>query len=291
MQMKYEYDRKKKQRVMILGGEGFIGRNIADYLGDCYDCLSVGVEESIFGEKRKDKFIRKNPYIGFVENNYDAVIHLIDNKVSIGSFIKEEEKLIKNVELNSKKHLVLFSSAVVYANPESEYGQRKLALEKFYQDYCAKNKIKLAILRLFNVYGSYQLPDRQGSLVANIFCNYLNGEKITINDPEAKRDFIYAGDISKVIEWVIKNGFEGTDDLAANKSVPIKEILDVIERDVIGNKLDVIIRKDEKERVFSPEAKSGIIKKVRLTDREIGLSCAFDFYKNNLAKIRKQYGL
>lgn len=276
-----------REKILILGGEGFIGRNLADYLAGFYDCYSLGIEKSIFLE-RKDKFIKKNPYVDMLENTYQVIIHLIDNAVTIENFEEKENLLIKNININKNNHLIIFSSAVVYADPKSEYGQRKIKLEKIYQNYCAKNKIKLTILRLFNVYGPYQLPQKQGSLVANIFCNHLNHEKTVINDPDAKRDFIYSSDVAKVTRWVIENKFEGSDDLATNKSISIKELLEIIGRDVMREELDVCM-KNEKKETFSSLAKSGIIKNIRSTELKDGLTGTFNFYKDNLAKINGKH--
>ena len=178
----------KNRKILILGGEGFIGRNIANFLSGHYDCYSVGIEKSKF-DGRKDRFIRKNIYKDRLKNNYAAIIHLIDNPVRGEKFFKEEKKLIKNLELNENNHLIVFSSAAVYANPDSDYGKRKLKLEKIYSDYCKNNGIKLTIFRLFNVFGPYQIPNRQGSLAANTLVNYLNGKTVAINDKKAKRDF------------------------------------------------------------------------------------------------------
>ncbi|MDH4330459.1 MAG: NAD-dependent epimerase/dehydratase family protein, partial [Candidatus Moranbacteria bacterium] len=122
----------EKKNILILGGEGFIGRNIAEFLSsEKYSCSSVGVEESIFSENRKDELKKINPYDCKIENDFDVAIHLIDNRAAEGEdFADAEKKLIENIGLKSKKHLILFSSAVIYANPDSEYGKRKIELER-----------------------------------------------------------------------------------------------------------------------------------------------------------------
>lgn len=278
----------RKKKILILGGEGFIGRNIAAVISKNYDCYSVGIEKSIFSE-RKDKYKKADPYKKKIKNDYDTIIHLIDIKENIDKFEDYEKKLIKNINLNSKNYLILFSSAVVYASPNSDYGKRKLALEKIYKDYCKKNKIKLLILRLFNIYGPYQFPYKQGSLVANIFCNFLNGATTEINDFKAKRDFIYSVDMARAVEWVINNKVEGINDLATNREVLLKDLIADI-KDVIKGKINI---KDNnvKENVECCEAKSSIIKNIRLIKIKKGLAKTFNFYKTNIEIINgKKYG-
>ncbi len=275
----------KNRKILILGGEGFIGRNIANFLSGHYDCYSVGIEKSKF-DGRKDRFIRKNIYKDRLKNNYAAIIHLIDNPVRGEKFFKEEKKLIKNLELNENNHLIVFSSAAVYANPDSDYGKRKLKLEKIYSDYCKNNGIKLTIFRLFNVFGPYQIPNRQGSLAANTLVNYLNGKTVAINDKKAKRDFIFSPDIGKFIRYVIKNSVTGKFDLATNEMVTIEALIKKIETNVIKNKLPLDY-KYVKEEIVCPKAKNKLLENVKTTSLEDGLKKTFVFYKNNLKTINK----
>jgi nucleoside-diphosphate-sugar epimerase len=272
-----------KKNILILGGEGFIGRNISDFLGHYYNCYSVGIEKSAF-KKRKDKFLKINPYKNKIKNVFDVIIHLIDNKIGLKDFSKEEKKLIKNINLNKKNHLIIFSSAVIYANPNSEYGQRKLRLEKIYSDFCRKNKIKLTIFRLFNIYGPYQIPNVQGSLIANVFCNYLNGQKTKINDMNAMRDFIYSKDMAKFVEYSINNNFYGQKDLGSGKLITIRELIEKIER-VVKNNL-IIEDKKNKEDIFCHLAKNKIAKKINLTPIKDGLKETLKFYEKNIKLIR-----
>ena len=269
----------RKKKILILGGEGFVGRNIADFLGGPYDCYSVGIEKSKF-KKRKDKFIKKNPYREKIKNNYDAIIHLIDNLVGIKEFSREEEKLIKNLELGKNNHLIIFSSAAIYANPDSAYGKRKLELERIYADYCGARGIKLTIFRLFNTYGPYQAPNKQGSLVANILTNYLNGKTTKINDKSVKRDFLFSGDIGKFVHCAIKNSIVGTIDLASGRLVSIDDIIRKVEKNVIKDKL-LLDHANVKEKIICPKAKNALLGKVKVIALEEGLKKTFLFYKNN----------
>lgn len=272
----------ERKKILILGGEGFIGRNLVDSLSRKYDCYSADLHKSKFERgKRRDIFIKINPYKNKIENDYDAIIHLIDSGKNGEIFKKNESRLIKNIGMNKRNHLVIISSAAVYASSTSDYGKRKKALEKMYTDYCGKNKIRLSIFRLFNTYGPYQIPNRQGSLVANILVNYLNKKTTEINDAAARRDFIFSSDTGKFIRYAIENSVAGIIDLASGKLTSIDEIIKIIETAIIKNKLE-LAHKNIKDNIVCPAAKNRLLKKITITPLNNGLKKTLAFYKKNL---------
>jgi nucleoside-diphosphate-sugar epimerase len=258
-------------KILLLGGEGFIGRNSYDLLSKSFRCYSLGRSPSPFGARR---FIQMDPYANPIEELFDAYIHLIDNK----SDPNREFFLLRHINPNA--HVILFSSAVIYANPSSEYAKRKLFLEQIY----LKNFKKLTILRLFNAYGKYQIPYRQGSLVANIFYNHINEIPIQINDMNAERDFIFAGDVAEYLRFVILNSLYGVYDLASGKMRSLKELCDLVQ-EVISSPLNILELK--KSDVSCPSA--GKIIPCNTSDNNIKpkLKAVFDFFKENNGLIKK----
>lgn len=266
-------------KILLIGGEGFIGRNISNTLSENYNCFSIGIEKSIF-LNRKDKYIFSNPYKEIISNTYDVYIHLIDNKVKDDTFEVEEIKLLNNLHIQPNSHLILFSSSVIYANPSSPYAKRKLALENIYENYCQKNNINLTTLRLFNIFGNYQLPNRQGSLIANIFYNHLNNLPIEINDMEVKRDYIYAKDMANIVKQIIEDKIYEKGDLASGKQISIRELINLIEEKVIFKRLN-IIDKNIKETNICPKAKELLNYKLPQTSFIDALNQTLTFYKVN----------
>lgn len=267
-------------KLLLLGGEGFIGRNLAHYFSETNSCLSVGSEESHF-EERQDLFLQENPYEQKISHVNDVVIHLIDNKVLPDSFVEQEKKLVKNIDLNKRHHLVLFSSAALYVNPDSEYGRRKQLLEKFYTEYCSERGIRLTIFRLFNTFGPYQIPYRQGSLVGNLMYNHLNRKSTEINDMETKRDFIYSEDIAKFVAYAIINKLQGALDIGSGRLTRIRDLISLLEEKVFKDHMN-IVDKGVKEDMAEQPAKGDLLESINMVSLEDGLVKTAEFYRYNL---------
>ncbi len=278
-------NKENKGRILLLGGEGFIGRNLALYFAPTYDCFSCGDKKSLFSE-RQDIFISGNPYKDTLNYRVDVIIHLIDNKeCSAESFLEEEKRLIENISLDSDIHLIIFSSAVLYANPDSEYGMRKKRLEDFYVQYCREHGIPLTIIRLFNTFGSFQIPYRQGSLVANLIYDHLLSIPTEIQDLSAKRDFLYAGDIPKFVELFIKEKITGTYDLGRGKLTSLREVIAMLEEQMEGEVLKIINRNNSESLTIQP-ADNPFLSRVNLTPMSQAVLETINFFRNNRAIVQ-----
>jgi nucleoside-diphosphate-sugar epimerase len=270
-----------KPSIAVLGGEGFVGHNLLDFLEAHYECFSVGTQRSSFASK--SQFFLGDPYKKPLNLPVDVVIHLIDNAVSQQEFQQNERQLIKNIFTSKLRHIIVFSSAVVYANPDSEYGKRKRALEKIFQEECQKRNVALTIFRLFNVYGAYQLPDRQGSLVANLFCNYFQGKTTQINDLEARRDFLYAGDLGLFVEYVLKEKKIGVFDLSSNHTQSLAELIKELEG-ILHQKV-AIYDKQQAETLRNVPGQNPFLGEISLTPLREGLEKTAEFYREHLSEV------
>lgn len=277
----------EKENMLLLGGEGFIGRNLAAHYTKYFNCFSAGRNQSPFLE-RQDDYIQKDPYKETLKNNYKVVIHLIDNKCELDNFIEEEKKLIQNIRLNEQNHFILFSSAVVHAQPQSDYGKRKRLLEKFYLDYCQKRNIKITIIRLFNTFGPFQKPYRQGSLIANIFWNSIRGKVSEIQSLDAKRDFLYIGDLPKFIDRILKEEIEGVVEIGSGKLISLGEMIQTIEQKVLDTRLN-ISHKNILEEMRIHEAKNLLFSDINQTPLAQALKETENFYKKNESILRTLY--
>lgn len=265
------------KKLLLIGGEGFVGRNLAHYFFQQYDCYSIGRSRSTFPE-RGDQFIQLNPYRETIPGEYDIVIHLIDNKIAPKQIAEQEKKLLKHLTLKPGAHLIVLSSAVVYANPDSDYGQRKRHLESFYQQHCLEQGISLTIFRPFNLFGPFQLPYRQGSLIANLMCNFLAGRDTVINDMEARRDFVYAPDIAKFVEHVLTEQKQGTFDIGSGKLTRVRDVIECLNKNVFKKRAGIVDRRVH-ESIPEQPATQVLLTLIPMVDFDEGLKQTFRFYQ------------
>jgi len=274
--------------ILCLGGEGFLGKSIQEVLAPSFHCLSVDrCRSHFYAEKSSNNFSLINPYIHPVPGSYSKVIHLIDNQsVDHNEFEQEEGDLLQYVLTPPVDHLILFSSAVVYANPESLYGQRKRMLERIATEMARSRGVILTILRLFNVYGPYQLPFRQGSFIANVLFNHFSGKTTEISDLSARRDFSFSQDVGKFVSYALHEKLNGTYDLATRGMRTLGQIVDLLEREVLHESIRVVDT-CQLEVLPSPESCQRFPADIPLTEIEIGLKKTADFYRKNLPRIEE----
>ncbi len=229
-------------KVLVTGGAGFIGSNVADGLiAEGYevvivDDLSNGREENV---PEKAKFYKTDVRDKGLEDVFEAekpdmVIH---NAAQLSVRVSVEEPLI-DADINiigglnlidiCKKHNVkkiVFASSggTVYGEqkvfpadeshplgPISPYGVAKLATEHYLYYYLKIYGLEYIALRYANIYGPRQDPHGEAGVVA-IFSNMmLAGEVPRINgDGLQTRDYVYVGDVVRVNIATIKSDFVG----------------------------------------------------------------------------------
>ncbi|REI04656.1 GDP-mannose 4,6-dehydratase [Staphylococcus felis] len=232
-----------KAKVLITGGAGFIGSNLAKYFFDkgeevfVLDNLSTGhlenisfLDKSYFfkGDITDTKFVEEV----FDNHHFDIVVHLAavvsvvdtvndpitSQKVNIQGTL-DILKIIKEKNENIKRFLFA-SSAAVYGNtsdlpkkmdslisPESPYAIEKFSGEQYTKLFYKLYGIPTTALRFFNIYGPKQDPNSQYSGVISIMMDcFENNKTFTFyGDGEQSRDFVYITDLIKSIELILSD--------------------------------------------------------------------------------------
>jgi len=243
-------------KILVTGGAGFIGKHLVKYLLDKDNTITIFDNFSNSEEKSLDHFIKNGVKVvnGDIRNfeeilketeEQEILIHLAA-KISVSqSILNPSETFEVNVDgtknvleackKNNVKKIVIASSAAVYGegdsrmklkentktSPISPYGKSKLKME---QEIEKNNKIDCIILRFFNIFGIGQIPEYAGVITKFIEMISSNKPLEIFGDGMQTRDFVSINDVVESIYDAIKNGKNGTYNIASGKTITINEL-------------------------------------------------------------------
>ncbi len=224
-------------QLLITGGAGFIGSNLADkalaagWQVAVLDDLSSGRRENVpaaaefFQVDIQDAAAVEKAFASFKPT---AVSHQAA-QASVAISVREPQKdasinIIGSINVmqscvNHKVgHLVFASTGgAIYGEvpegtrasistvplPLSPYACSKFAVEKYLDCFRHEHKLNFTVLRYANVYGPRQDPHGEAGVVA-IFCNRMLANepvgvfaRTTIGDPGCVRDYVFIADVVK----------------------------------------------------------------------------------------------
>jgi UDP-N-acetylglucosamine 4-epimerase len=219
-----------QQAILITGGAGFIGSNLAAHLLQHPLVSKVRVLDNLAtGSLKNLEALRSHPKLEWMEGDIRDVttctkaaagMDLISHQAALGSVPRSINDPLTTNDVNITGTLNIFNAAkengvkrVVYAassstygdhpglpkvedqigNPLSPYAVTKYVNELYARVYANVYGLELIGLRYFNVFGPHQNPAGAYAAVIPLFINaVLNNEPPTINgDGAHSRDFTF----------------------------------------------------------------------------------------------------
>lgn len=231
------------KRIVITGGAGFIGSNVADLFVSAgwevavVDDLSSGKRENVPAAARLYPCDVRSAAAAeaIVAEKPDVLAHLAaqidvrksmadprsDADVNLGGLLNVMQAAVK---AGSVRHVLFASSGgAMYGetdriptpedeppHPVSHYGAAKTASEIYLGVYRAGHGITSTALRYGNVYGPRQDPHGEAGVVAIFAGRLLEGRPCTIyGDGTQTRDYVFVGDVARANLLAAERAFDG----------------------------------------------------------------------------------
>ena len=265
----------KNKRVVVTGGAGFIGSNLAEELAKdnevvVLDDLSTGRPENIENliKKTNVQFIQGSiTDLALLQKTFKEV-DFVFHQAAIASVSKSvaDPAASNEVNLNGTlnvliaardnhvKKVVYASSCAVYGDspvlpkredmlpePMSPYAVTKMAGEYYCQVFRQVYGLQAVCLRYFNVYGPRQDPHSDyAAVIPRFIVRALQGQPLTIfGDGEQTRDFVFIKDVVRANIVVADDKVQGIYNVGSGQNISVNMLADTIKA-ITGVNLEIV---------------------------------------------------
>lgn len=240
------------KKVLLIGGSGFIGRNIVEYFRDsdkyCIDAPSSN-ELNILEEDKVTKFLQ--------DNYYDIILNFaiygdgIDKSKDGTKMLEYNLRMFLNFEKNS--HLY---GKMYYAGSGAEYDKRfdivdvheedegktipidQYGLMRYTIDKIIRKSTNIYNIKIFGIFGKYEQWERR--FISNCCCRAIKGLPLTIRR-NVYFDYLYITDFCRILEKLMDiTPKEHSLNVVRGEKIDLYSIAKMV-LDISGKTLDIFV--------------------------------------------------
>jgi len=234
-------------RVLLLGSEGFVGKNLIDGLKDKHELFTADVLDTGSHENyQKFDITNLNEVLNLIKD-VDVVINLVTHTLtqSLDDIISNANTniigLLNVLEACKRNHVkkIIFTSASSIIGvpkdfhvteqhlviPKTVYGITKMTSEHYLRLYKEMYDLNYVVFRFFNIYG----PHQKNGLIPTFYKKIQKGESITVfGEGKQIRDFVYVPDIIPFFDSAVSDSKFDNEiyNLGTGNGVSIIEIIE-----------------------------------------------------------------
>lgn len=296
-----------KEKVLVTGGTGFIGRNVVDELiKRGYEVHSlvyppfapekdglVQYKMNLLDKESLEEFFKNHSfenlihlawYVGPKCHVHDLNLDWTIATLNLLKFFKESggKKFLGagTISEYEYKYGYLVEDQTP-TDPQTLYGNSKNAIFNIAKVYCKQNNIDFKWPRIFNLYGPAEKPQR---LMPSVINSCLKGEDVKVSDCLKFQDYLHVEDTARGIVDVFESDIHGAVNICSGKPVQLRTIVEKIAEltDFKGNILwgaipaafgdDLVAGSNEKLKSIGWKPKY---------DLETGLIQTINWWRNN----------
>jgi UDP-glucose 4-epimerase len=249
------------QRVLVTGGAGFIGSNLANHLAPDNDVIAVD-DEYLGDPGNLDdavEFVPASVLDEELPTDVDVLFHL----AALSSYAMHEEEPTRGAEVNVDGFVNTVDQVrqdgcdtVVYASTSSIYGSRtepspesmaveartgyeasKLARERYAEYFHHHYGLSMAGMRFFSVYQGYGGAEGHKGEYANVIAQFAddiaNGESpVLYGDGTQTRDFTHVDDIVRGLVTAAEHELTGVYNLGSGEAYSFNRVVELLNEEL-----------------------------------------------------------
>lgn len=286
------------KKILLLGGSGFVGRNIIGLLGKKYDIKAP--------THRELNLLDADGVRMFLDaERFDVVIYAVQvggkrNQSMLTGVYETNCRMFLNVAENSDRfgRMIFLGSGAEYGKqrsiimvqeedfgnvqPLDDYGRAKYAASEYISEH--RNMLNL---RCFGVFGTYE--DYRIRFISNAICRSLLGLPIVMHQ-NVKFDYLYAPDLVSILEYfIINQPLEKFYNVGFGKPVELMGIAEIV-KEATSNEMPVKIEQSgyANEYTCNTNRLMAEIKNISFTSHEQAIKEMVVYYKNIISNIRRE---